>query len=84
MKLCIDCKHCRPVPVATRSAAEPMYDCHHPDTASPVTGATGWPCYKLRWGDSAHGLMWTCGPDGNGFEPKDTHAAVHAAVRRSG
>lgn len=84
MTLCIDCKHCRP-PVPTRpTLAAHVYECHHPETASPVTGAPGWPCYKLRWGEGAHGLGWTCGPDGDGFEPKDSVAAAHAAVRRSG
>lgn len=82
MNLCIDCKHHR----------EPKpgdHQCHHPATASPVTGEVGWPCYKLRWEDTgndsvAHGGNFNCGPGAAYFEPKDSHAAVHAAVRRSG
>lgn len=75
-KLCIDCKH-------HRQPKPGDHQCHHPETASPVTGEVGWPCYKLRWGDMTHAYAWTCGP-GDGFEPKDSHAAAHAAVRRSG
>jgi hypothetical protein len=75
-RLCIDCKHHR--------TSTTKYECHHPSTASPVTGKTGYSCESMRSGDIAPWMQLYCGPDGELFEVKAAVSAVQRAVMRSG